>query len=80
MFHFTSTRSPCVSWNCVRNGKYKKCLGWITRFPSGKGRWIDIYTYIELSIIHGTNGARKIWFQDRKKIKLVSERKVKVEN
>lgn len=71
MFHFTSTRSPCVPWNCVRNGKYKKCLGWITRFPSGEGRWIHIYIYtFELSIIHGTNGARKIWFQDRRKIKL----------
>lgn len=33
-------------------------------------REMDIYIYIELSIIHGTNGTRKIWFQDRKKIKL----------
>lgn len=36
-------------------------------------REMDTYIYIytfELFIIHGTNGARKIWFQDRRKIKL----------
>lgn len=48
------------AWDGLRDFRVEKGDGYI---------YIYIYTF-ELSIIHGTNGARKIWFQDRRKIKL----------
>lgn len=48
------------AWDGLRDFRVEKGDGYI---------YIYIYTF-EFSIIHGTNGARKIWFQDRRKIKL----------